>query len=102
MMSHYFKSLFSLDSSADANHEEDHIRYMLALEILSEIVSKTLESIHLGEVFFFIIKIKYEGWWLAKGVCFVYLTGVVLKLGDGNGTPLQYCCLENPMDAGAW
>ena len=20
----------------------------------------------------------------------------------GNGTPLQYCCLENPMDGGAW
>ena len=19
-----------------------------------------------------------------------------------NGTPLQYCCLENPMDGGAW
>ena len=22
--------------------------------------------------------------------------------GEGNGTPLQYCCLENPMDGGAW
>ena len=22
--------------------------------------------------------------------------------GDGNGTPLQYSCLENPMDRGAW
>ena len=22
--------------------------------------------------------------------------------GDGNGTPLQYPCLENPMDGGAW
>ena len=22
--------------------------------------------------------------------------------GDGNGTPLQYSCLENPMDGGAW
>ena len=21
---------------------------------------------------------------------------------EGNGTPLQYCCLENPMDRGAW
>ena len=32
---------------------------------------------------------------------------VVLKalkelLGEGNGTPLQYSCLENPMDGGAW
>ena len=22
--------------------------------------------------------------------------------GEGNGTPLQYCCLESPMDGGAW
>ena len=24
------------------------------------------------------------------------------SMGEGNGTPLQYCCLENPMDGGAW
>ena len=24
------------------------------------------------------------------------------RLGEGNGTPLQYFCLENPMDGGAW
>ena len=22
--------------------------------------------------------------------------------GEGNGTPLQFSCLENPMDGGAW
>ena len=22
--------------------------------------------------------------------------------GEGNGTPLQYYCLENPMEGGAW
>jgi len=22
--------------------------------------------------------------------------------GEGHGNPLQYCCLENPMDRGAW
>ena len=22
--------------------------------------------------------------------------------GEGNGSPLQYSCLENPMDGGAW
>ena len=30
---------------------------------------------------------------------FVFLMYVV---GEGNGTPLQYSCLENPMDGGAW
>ena len=34
-------------------------------------------------------------------------SGSVLKLGisregEGNGTPLQHSCLENPMDGGAW
>ena len=24
------------------------------------------------------------------------------SFGEGNGTPLQYSCLENPMDGGAW
>ena len=24
------------------------------------------------------------------------------KVGEGNGTPLQYSCLENPLDGGAW
>ena len=26
----------------------------------------------------------------------------VSQLGEGNGTPLQYSCLENAMDRGAW
>ena len=33
-------------------------------------------------------------------------TGLILGLGrsrgEGNGNPLQYSCLENPMDGGAW
>ena len=27
---------------------------------------------------------------------------LVIYQGEGNGTPLQYSCLENPMDGGAW
>ena len=26
----------------------------------------------------------------------------ILRIGEGNGTLLQYSCLENPMDGGAW
>ena len=29
------------------------------------------------------------------------MTSFNLKFGEGNGTPLQYCCLEDPMDRGA-
>ena len=25
-----------------------------------------------------------------------------MSCGEGNGTPLQYSCLENPRDGGAW
>ena len=39
---------------------------------------------------FFITKVYYVDW-------FSYL-----ELGEGDGTPLQYSCLENPMDGGAW
>ena len=36
-----------------------------------------------------------------------YLTVVLVCISltiseEGNGTPLQYSCLENPMDRGAW
>ena len=27
---------------------------------------------------------------------------IILYIGEGSGTPLQYSCLENPMDGGAW
>ena len=30
------------------------------------------------------------------------LLSTVLNTGEGNGTPLQYSCLENSMDGGAW
>ena len=31
-----------------------------------------------------------------------YLLLTDVNPGEGNGTPLQYSCLENPMDGGAW
>ena len=31
-----------------------------------------------------------------------YLLSVIYIFGEGNGTPLQYSCLENPMDGGPW
>ena len=36
-------------------------------------------------------RIKYLGIYLPKETN-----------GEGNGTPIQYSCLENPMDRGAW
>ena len=30
------------------------------------------------------------------------IPGLGRSPGEGNGTPLQCCCLENPMEGGAW
>ena len=30
------------------------------------------------------------------------IPGLGSSPGEGNGNPLQYSCLENPMDRGAW
>ena len=34
--------------------------------------------------------------------CNVGDPGSVRSPGEGNGNPLQYSCLENPMDGGTW
>ena len=31
-----------------------------------------------------------------------FITALWLAGGEDNGNPLQYCCMENPMDGGAW
>ena len=30
------------------------------------------------------------------------IPGLVRSPGEGNGNPLQYSCLENPMEGGTW
>ena len=35
-------------------------------------------------------------------LCFFFTSILHPHSGEGNGTPLQYSCLENPMDGGAW
>ena len=47
-------------------------------------------------LFIFIIVQQSIEW-----ICHNYLFPLVL-IGEGNGTPLQYSCQENPMDGGAW
>ena len=37
-----------------------------------------------------------------RKVIWLYLEILNKIFGEGNGTPLQYSCLENPMDGGAW
>ena len=41
--------------------------------------------------------ISFNGFWPCSEYYQVNITN-----GEGNGTPLQYSCLENPVDGGAW
>ena len=38
---------------------------------------------------------------MSATLSFIYLAPCYVG-GEGDGTPLQYSCLENPMDGGAW
>ena len=49
------------------------------------------------------------GWWFLesdfKSFSFSYVTVkrcIFVTNGEGNGTPLQYSCLENPLDSSVW
>ena len=44
----------------------------------------------------------FATWQKAKKGNAIICNMAVAWFGEGNGTPLQYSCLENPMDRGAW
>ena len=63
------------DSVNDLNpNEEEHITYLDVEPFLSYSFQEANKSLHL-----------YNS-----------------NIGEGNGTLLQYSCLKNPMDGGAW
>ena len=39
---------------------------------------------------------------MVKRNCALLNQPLVMDVGEGNGNPLQYLCLENPMDGEAW
>ena len=47
--------------------------------------------------------IEYSFLCYTVGPCFfIYFIYSSMHIGEGNGNPLQYSCLANPMDGGAW
>ena len=44
------------------------------------------------------VQVSSTSWWLT----FVFKCSYHFIFREGNGTPLQYSCLENPMEGGAW
>ena len=62
----------------------------------------TINSLHmLGHLLYHLLQ-----WWLRwRRICLqgrISIPGLGRPPGEVNGNPLQYSCLENPMDRGAW
>ena len=94
--------------------------------ILKLFPSSILDTYQLGRVIIFqfhislpfhtvhgVLKAKILKWFaipISSKPCFSELSTMTCPFwvalhsmaGEGNGTPLQYSCLENPMDGGAW
>ena len=67
-------------------------------------------KVYIGFMHFFLFILYLMGlpWWLSgkESACNVGDTGLIPGSGrcpgGGNGNPLQYSCLGNPVDRGAW
>ena len=46
--------------------------------------------------------VNHVGRFITVGQSYGNYLGPNNLIGEGNGTPLQYSCLENPVDGGAW
>ena len=60
---------------------------------------------YIEKITYLIVKVNLDNRWNKK--LYVCLWNILFVrscegFGEGNGTPLQYSCLENPMDGGAW
>ena len=72
-----------------------------------EIDGETVETVSDFIFIFLSSKITADGDWSHEiKRCLLLETKVMTNLdrifGEGNNTPLQYSCLENPMDGGVW
>ena len=70
------------------------------------ITEKSFKMLYMFFLFSFYAMI-YSPYSLPEHIVIKYILSpfnphLILVLGEGNGTPFQYSCLENPMDRGAW
>ena len=76
---------------------------------VTQLDTNTTTTIHISSLFsdLFPIEVITEYWVefsvLHSRSSFIYFiySSVYMLIGEGNGTPLQDSCLENPMDGGA-
>ena len=73
-----------------------------ALRMLAFTNPPSLLSCHDTPPIWHQLPISPTGAWLSPTTRLGYCHSLCLTSWEGDGTPLQYSCLENPMDRGAW
>ena len=70
----------------------------------STLPNNTVSCIIRWEIYMITCLIRWQKALAALGLDYAVLTLIILWPfnGEGNGNPLQYSCLENPMERGAW
>ena len=87
---------FNINKSINAiNHVVKKDKTVPSQQIQTKSFNKTLIKMGINRIYLNIIKTIYE-----KSTANNIL--LVKSCREGNGNPLQYSCLENPMDRGAW
>ena len=64
--------------------------------VITKLIFLFSPSISFSQLF---LQIKKNNLWYFSSFILTWLDFI---FGEGNGTPLQYSCLENPIDGGAW
>ena len=90
-------SLFADDMILYIENPKDSIRKLLELILISEFSKVTGYKINTQKSLPFLYTNNKKSEKAIKGS----IPGLRRSYGEGNGSPLQYSCLENPMDRGA-
>ena len=108
LISSSFLLLLILDPRQSVFYIHDHVLFEQGVCLLSFCRSRCLLILCLLSFFLHFFFPSYLSFlplfhWLESPVQYlIEMVRVSMLLGEGNGNPLQYPCLENPMDRGAW
>ena len=85
------------------NEKEVTYKKQMAVQRNSDLIKKKLlEKISLDRIHGICKKKIINNTIASLNKAIEFMKGPQLYVGEGNGTPLQYPCLENPMDGEAW
>ena len=89
----------SLLSDSPGKHKNSGVGSLSLLQGIFPNQESNLDLLHCRQI---LNQLSYQGSPNFSYLVLIFLFSCLGWCGEGNGTPLQYSCLENPMDGGAW